>query len=112
MTKLKMMGKKVRFTKLREAQGAKYPTATGEGDYEPGRDNGPLTPPNGYEVLGTLGTDVQVGASILIERTHRNGVEVSGVLVTSQVTGLEQLPSTLGKYRITTVNSVYLLEIL
>lgn len=98
-------GTKVKITKVGVVAGSKYRTASKE-EYDPGMDNGLVSPPVDYEVRGTLAGDVVLGQPILVERTHRNGLPVRGGMVTSRVTCVSFKDNGVV---VTTGNSQYLL---
>ena len=108
-----MLGKtfntmKIKLTKLSASANPLYPTPE-SGDYIPGKDNGEVSLPVDYEMIGTIEKIPEVGEYLFGYRTHRNGVECPGVFRTSAI---EAKRGWTGIYHIETKNSVYRLEIL
>lgn len=68
--------------------------------YQYGSFNPDVSLPDDYVVKGYFATDVEVGEPVRINRYERNGEKVTGIMVTSPVTGLLA-------NRIYTENSVY-----
>lgn len=104
-------GQKVRMRKVGEAKDAAFPTPM-QSEYVPGADNGPVSLPLDYEIVGDLCTDIEVGKRIVVLRTHRNGVVVPGSLVSSAVTDIQPSAKKDGKMLVTTKNSMYIVECL
>lgn len=96
------MNKKVKITKLRQADNALYDTPPIH-DYLMGEDNGNVSLPINYWLEGYLTEELIVGKSLTVSRTNRNGVEIGGLFVTSTVTEI-----TSDGFK--TLNSVYKLE--
>lgn len=100
-----MNSPKVSIKKLFAKPLANYETAKwdewNDGDYNN------KTPPIDYEIEGLLMSDVDVGSSISVLRTKRNGVDVYGHFVSSKVEKI--LPYAEGDL-IYTQNSVYILK--
>ena len=97
-------GTKVRVTKVGVVAGAPWPTASKQ-EYDPGMDNGAVSPPVEYEVQGTLVSDMTLGGKLYIDRTHRNGFEAPGGMITSHITSIAFRSNGV---LVTTRNSVYL----
>lgn len=97
---------KIRLTKLSAVENPLFPTLNWS-EYTPGL--GPNdrigSPPTNYYVEGELWNGVEIGKSINLTRTNRNGVECWGLFATSQVVKVED-------DKIFTKNSVYSIEYL
>ena len=78
---------KVILEKLTVSDNPKVETSKIE-DYIPGQDNGAVSVPTGFWVQGTLISDVEVGKSVSIFRTTRNGINTYGYTITSPVISL------------------------
>lgn len=92
-------GDKVEIKKLKAVDNPVAITPKME-DYYPGQDNGNVSIPCEYTVVGVLQYDIQRGACIFLARESRNGVKVDGVFRTSPVVDV-------GEHGFTTTNSVY-----
>lgn len=102
--------KKIRLVKVCASENPVCPTPNAD-DFIPGIDNGNLVSlPEGYTVEGTLEHAIEVGKSIVIARTHRNGIAVAGLTETSPVVVISQLED--NKLQVETTNSLYTLEYL
>jgi hypothetical protein len=60
-----------------------------------------------YYVEGTLLSEPITGTPLIIHRDNRNGVEVDGIMMTTNIQGFEKKD---GYIELTTQNSVYILE--
>lgn len=96
----------VKCSKLSAVDKPDSPTAAAD-DYEYGNVNLGVSVPVDYWVTGELKNNPEVGQPLYIARDCRNGVRVDGDFRTSPVVNIE---SDNGKLKISTRNSVYLLE--
>ena len=91
--------KKIYIEKLSEVEGGLPAIKTR--DHIAGQPQGDnYSIPIQYNLEGSLIYDIEVGKSVIVERTKRNGVEVCGVFSTSRVTEV-------GVNYFKTQNSVY-----
>jgi hypothetical protein len=93
---------KVRITKIAKADNALY-DAPPIHDYVMGEDNGAVSLPIEYWLEGFINEKPTVGEGLVVSRTSRNGVEVSGIFTTSEITEITDKG-------FKTLNSVYKLE--
>lgn len=96
------LNSRVRVTKIRSSSDPLYPMKD-LGEYDHGQLNPGYTLPSEYYVEGAMTHPPTVGQSFRMLRFNRNGVESSGLFITSEVTkimddGFE------------TLNSVYKIE--
>lgn len=98
---------KIRLQKISAVENPVCPTPDMK-DFVPGVDNGPVSLPEGYTVEGTMEAEAEIGKSIIIARTHRNGVASNGLTETTPVVAIRRINQ--DKLQITTANSVYILE--
>ena len=96
------INKKVKISKLIHLDDAVH-DAPSMNEYVVGRSNGNVSLPVDYWIEGYLTDLPTVGRSVLVNRTNRNGVEVSGIFKTSTVTEITD-------DGFKTLNSVYKLE--
>ena len=101
--------KKIRLIKACASENPAYPTPNAD-DFIPGMDHGNVSLPEGYTIEGMLEHTIEVGKSIVIARTHRNGIAADGLTETSPVAAINQLDD--NKLQVETANSVYTLEYL
>ena len=99
-----MQTQKVRISKLGAVHDPEYPTPE-KGNYKYGQYNPYVSVPVDYTVEGTLMYPIEVGKTVLVDRTKRNGVEVNGLFRSSSVTKIT-------KTGFHTLNSRYKVEYL
>ena len=75
----------VRITKIKSSENPEYPSKSLQ-DHEHGEVNHGFSLPIEYYVEGTMENPPVVGKSFTMFRSSRNGVKVSGVFTTSEVT--------------------------
>ena len=96
--------KKVKITKISASENPIFPTPN-YNEYIQGSDNGNVSLPTEYWLEGYLMNEPTVGASVLVNRTSRNGVVCGGCFFTSKVTKLTDIG-------FETENSVYRVDVL
>lgn len=96
--------KKVKITKIATVESPQVPTPEFN-NFVPGIDNDGVSLPIDYTVEGYLQNDVEIGKSVIMLRTKRNGVECPGLFTTSEVRELTS-------YGFNTLNSKYAIETL
>lgn len=99
---------RVKVKKLKESDAAKYKAATWE-DYQLGVDNGDISLPVDYEVTGQLVYDLDKKPCpyIFVKRDSRNGVEVDGIFISSQIVNIKKGDKF---WMVETANSFYRVE--
>jgi hypothetical protein len=95
----------VRISKIAEAENPKVKSADWE-KFVCGTDNGDISLPVDYWMLGDLVTNIRVGEPILLRRHSRNGVKSEGRFMSSKVVGITQ-PFGGSLWIVQTENSVY-----
>lgn len=109
-----MKPQRYRLTKLSSCTNPVAPSAGSMDEYRKSlnamRLQDQLSPSVDYWVEGTLLDDrlPKIGSSISIIRDIRNGLKCSGIMTTTTLTAIEEYKD--GSYRLTTQNSVYLLD--
>lgn len=98
---------RIKITKLDVANDPLYPTMTME-NYVQGMDNGDISIPINYWVIGTLINPIVEGEGIAMFREIRNGEQVTGLFTTSVVKTITGLSD--DRQWIETQNSKYLIE--
>jgi hypothetical protein len=93
----------VRIRKLGPAPEANFEPGEWE-DYQIGQKNPGVSVPTDYWLEGYLRGPIEVGKPVVIDRTSRNGVEISGLFESSPVVAILD-----GGFE--TENSVYQLEV-
>jgi hypothetical protein len=83
------VGTYLHVKKYEEVETPQSPSADSN-TYKYGEDNGSISLPVGYEILGYLNEPIKVGESININRTHRNGVEMSGHFTSSPIVSIKE----------------------
>jgi hypothetical protein len=96
--------KNIKITKIAEAVKAKYKSADWH-DYKVGEQNKDVSLPIEYCCEGSLLRPIEVGQPITLARRTRNGIEMFGTMITSEVVSID------GDH-VTTKNSVYKIEYL
>lgn len=95
--------------KIAAAINADCPTPSFD-NYICGVDNGDVSLPIEYEVIGKLNKDIIEGDYMELTRTERNGVKCAGIFTSSLIKSIK--PSFKGACEVETNNSKYLVEIL
>lgn len=101
-----MAGEYIKFSKMSAVQ-SPYLRTPSIKEFTPGKDNPGVSTPIDYHVTGHLSKDVEVGKPVIIMRDSRNGLVISGIMVTSLVEKIELKDNGLIIY---TLNSVYHLD--
>ena len=96
--------KRIRLQKASASNNPACPTPDAD-DFVPGAHNANVSLPEGYTVEGTLVYPIEVGKSIVIARTHRNGIAAAGLTKTTPVVAINQLDG--NNVRVETANSIY-----
>jgi len=96
------MDAKVRISKISQVENALVDTPLME-TYKAGQINEGVSLPVEYYVEGFFEQEPEVGKPVVVSRTCRNGIEVSGIFTTSTVTEVN-------KKEFKTLNSVYKIE--
>jgi hypothetical protein len=96
--------KNVKITKIAEAPKAKYKSADWR-TYKNGEQNKNLSLPIEYWCEGALLRPIEVGHPIVLARRTRNGIEMLGTMMTSEVVSIDGDQAT-------TTNSIYKIEYL
>lgn len=105
---------RIKLTKTGIPQNAAYPSSTNKEEVAEGL--GFKSPWIDYEVIGDIQNIPEVGESLFVSRTERNGVEIYGHFRTSKIKSIcENVDKSSNKtidYDLVTKNSIYRLEIL
>lgn len=96
------MQQKVKISKIAHLEDALH-DAPPMHDYVAGEDNGDVSLPVEYYLEGFIREPLTVGKPCLVDRTSRNGIEIAGMFITSEITEIT-------KDGFKTLNSVYKLE--
>lgn len=96
------MDTKVRISKISQVENAIF-NAANIASYKAGQINEGVSLPVEYYVEGFFEQEPVVGKPVVVNRINRNGIEMSGVFVTSRVTEVN-------KREFKTLNSVYKIE--
>lgn len=102
-------GKRVSLIKTGIPETSKYPSASMK-DYIPGEVHQGVSLPVNYTVTGVVITEPVVGLRLLIDRDSRNGVKVSGIFSSSNITKILSHSET--SIQFNTENSTYLMELI
>lgn len=103
---------RIKLTKIGIPQNAAYPSETDKSKVA--EELGDKSPWVDYEVIGHIDEIPQVGETLHMARSHRNGVEIGGYFRSSRI---EEVSKNIYKwtgvdYDLITQNSIYKLEIL
>lgn len=99
----------IKLRKLSTSVNPRVPTFKKE-DYKPGQNNGEVSVPVDYEVEGWIDQLPEVGESLVVFRSKRNGIPAPGVLRTSKLKFvIEEGPN---RYFLETQNSIYEMDVI
>lgn len=96
------MQQKVKISKIAHLDDAIH-SAPPMHEYAAGQDNGNVSLPVEYWLEGFFEQEPEVGKSVIVNRTSRNGEQIGGIFMSSTVTEVT-------KNGFKTMNSVYTIE--
>lgn len=79
-------------------------------NYKPGQNNGKISIPVDFEIEGWIDQLPQVGESLMVFRSKRNGIPAPGVLRTSKLKFVVE--ESLNHYFLETQNSIYEMDVI